>query len=91
MALPDPTTEDRGAVPAIARGIVVVGLLYLFLIGVSLLEGGIKGLGSDIQDELFSSVTNPIAGLCVGVLATVLAQSSASSAPGSSVSTPPCR
>ena len=61
MALPESTTEENGAVPALARGIVVVGLLYLFLIGVSLLEGGIKGLGSDIQDELFSSVMNTMA------------------------------
>lgn len=76
MAVTEPTEADSGAIPAFARGIVVIGLLYLFLIGVSLLEGGINGLGSDITDELFSSVTNPVAGLCVGILATVLAQSS---------------
>ncbi|WP_436793420.1 Na/Pi symporter [Actinospongicola halichondriae] len=76
MAHTEQSDSDSGAIPAFARGIVVVGLLYLFLIGVSLLEGGIKSLGSDIQEELFSSVTNPVAGLCVGILATVLAQSS---------------
>ncbi len=76
MAQTEPTEADSGAIPAIARGVVVVGLLYLFLIGVSLLEGGINSLGSDITEELFSSVTNPVAGLCVGILATVLAQSS---------------
>ncbi len=76
MAHTEQSESDSGAIPAFARGIVVVGLLYLFLIGVSLLEGGIQSLGSDIQEELFSSVTNPVAGLCVGILATVLAQSS---------------
>ncbi|MDE0804496.1 MAG: Na/Pi symporter [Acidimicrobiales bacterium] len=79
MARTDQTEPQPGgstAVAAWARGIVVVGLLYLFLIGVSLLEGGIKSLGSDLQEELFASVTNPVAGLCVGILATVLAQSS---------------
>ncbi len=76
MAQTEPTEADSGAIPALARGVVVVGLLYFFLIGISLLEGGINSLGSDIQEELFSSVTNPVAGLCVGILATVLAQSS---------------
>lgn len=79
MARTEQSEQQSGGSPAVAawaRGIVVIGLLYLFLIGVSLLEGGIKGLGSDLQEELFSSVTNPVAGLCVGILATVLAQSS---------------
>ena len=51
-------------------------LLYLFLVGVSLLEAGIKGLGSGTQEQLFESVSNPVAGLFVGILATVLVQSS---------------
>jgi sodium-dependent phosphate cotransporter len=58
------------------RAALVVLLLYLFLVGVKLLEGGIKGLGSDYTDALFESVSNPLAGLFVGVLATVLVQSS---------------
>ncbi len=58
------------------RAVLVVTLLYLFLVGVKLLEGGIKGLGSDIQETLFQGVSNPIAGLCVGILGTVLVQSS---------------
>ena len=64
------------SLPAPLRLSVVVGLLYGFLVGVSLLEGGIKALGPDVQEELFASVDNPLAGLLVGVLATVLAQSS---------------
>jgi sodium-dependent phosphate cotransporter len=48
----------------------------MFLVGVKLLEGGIKGLGSDFTDALFNNVTNPVAGLFVGILATVLVQSS---------------
>lgn len=77
-------TEPQSAVPASEprqmpgwiRGLLVVLLLYLFLVGVKLLEGGIKGLGSDYTDALFESVSNPLAGLFVGVLATVLVQSS---------------
>ena len=71
------TSRLRAAgLPAPVRALLVVGLLYAFLVGVKLLEGGIKGLGSDFTDALFDNVTNPVAGLFVGVLATVLVQSS---------------
>ncbi len=69
-------TQPRRALPAPLRGLLVVALLYLFLGGVKLLETGIKGLGSDFTDNLFQNVTNPLAGLFVGILATVLVQSS---------------
>ena len=73
----DPATTPRtSTLPGPVRAVLVVGLLYLFLIGVKLLEGGIKGLGSDFTDALFQGVSNPLAGLFVGVLATVLVQSS---------------
>jgi sodium-dependent phosphate cotransporter len=74
-----PTSTDAAAVrtvPAPIRAAVVVSLLFLFLVGVGLLESGINALGSDVQEALFSSVSNPLAGLFVGILATVLAQSS---------------
>ncbi len=51
-------------------------MLYLFLSGVGLLSEGIESLGSDVQEQLFSRVSSPLAGLFVGVLATVLVQSS---------------
>jgi solute carrier family 34 (sodium-dependent phosphate cotransporter) len=62
--------------PTPARAILVVALLYLFLVGVRLLESGVKDLGSDTAGGLFNGITNPIAALCVGILATVLVQSS---------------
>ena len=58
------------------RALLVVGLLYLFLVGVKLLEGGVKTLGSDTAGGLFDDITNPLAALFVGILATVLVQSS---------------
>jgi sodium-dependent phosphate cotransporter len=58
------------------RAALVFGLLYLFLIGVKLLESGVKGLGDDTAGGLFTNISNPIAALCVGILATVLVQSS---------------
>lgn len=73
----EPALAVRAAgLPAPTRAVLVVVLLYLFLVGVKLLEGGIKGLGSDFTDALFDNVTNPVAGLFTGVLATVLVQSS---------------
>ncbi len=62
--------------PGPLRAALVVALLYLFLGGVKLLEGGIEGLGSEFTHRLFENVTHPVAGLFVGILATVLVQSS---------------
>ncbi len=69
-----PTPASRLNSPL--RALLVIVFLYLFLGGVKLLESGIKGLGADYTDALFESVSNPLAGLFVGVLATVLVQSS---------------
>jgi solute carrier family 34 (sodium-dependent phosphate cotransporter) len=70
------TSSDGNPARLVIRVAAVVGLLYAFLVGVSLLESGIAALGEDVTDQLFARVTNPIAGLCVGILATVLVQSS---------------
>jgi solute carrier family 34 (sodium-dependent phosphate cotransporter) len=72
----DVPTSERREVPTAVRALLVVGLLFLFLVGVGLLEDGIGAMGSDVQEKLFESVSNPFAGLFVGILATVLAQSS---------------
>ena len=61
------------------RALLVALLIYTFLVGVSSLETGIKILGADTQERLFSAVSNPLAGLFVGILATVLVQSSSAS------------
>lgn len=58
------------------RLIALVALLYGFLVGVDILGEGISGLGAGAADSLFRGVANPLAGLAVGVLATVLVQSS---------------
>ena len=76
--------SDRGPVQfesaaRLLRFAVVLGLIYLFLAGVSSLEGGIKVMGADTQERLFSNVSHPIAGLFIGLLGTVLVQSSSAS------------
>lgn len=58
------------------RLVFVAALLYAFLAGVKSLELGIRAFGSDFADRVFENVTNPVAGLFAGILATVLVQSS---------------
>ncbi len=73
------SSEDGPSIPKGVRAAIVLGLIYFFLVGVSSLEAGIKIMGAETQEQLFSAVTNPIAGLCVGILGTVLVQSSSAS------------
>ena len=74
-------TSARSVVPTLAAcgAALVVALIYIFLVGVSSLEGGIKVMGADTQERLFSNVDHPLAGLFVGILGTVLVQSSSAS------------
>ena len=67
------TSEE---LPTAVRAALVVALLYLFLTGVELLSGGFKTMGAGFVDGLFEGVSNPVGGLFVGLLATVLVQSS---------------
>ena len=79
MTLRPGTTSDGSSLSPLSllsRIVLALAFLYLFLVGVSMLEAGIKALGSDFQDGLLENVTNPVAGLFAGVLATVLVQSS---------------
>ncbi len=66
-------------IPTPLRASLVFGLIYTFHVGVSSLESGIKVMGADTQESLFSSVSNPVAGLFIGILGTVLVQSSSAS------------
>lgn len=50
--------------------------LYVFLVGIAFLEAGIASTGEAFQASLLASVSNPLSGLCAGLLATVLVQSS---------------
>jgi sodium-dependent phosphate cotransporter len=72
-------TKAKWEIPTLLRASFVFGLIYTFLVGVSSLESGIKVMGADTQESLFSSVSNPVAGLFIGILGTVLVQSSSAS------------
>jgi solute carrier family 34 (sodium-dependent phosphate cotransporter) len=54
----------------------VIGLIYLLICAVGIISRGFRGLGGDAAHSLFAFAGNPWVGLCVGVLATVLIQSS---------------
>jgi solute carrier family 34 (sodium-dependent phosphate cotransporter) len=58
------------------RGLFVVALMYFFLVGIAFLEAGIAAAGEGFQMALLREVSHPISGLCAGLLATVLVQSS---------------
>jgi solute carrier family 34 (sodium-dependent phosphate cotransporter) len=63
-------------IPPLLRALFVVLFLYLFLVGIAFLEAGIAATGEGFQAGLLRSVSHPISGLCAGLLATVLVQSS---------------
>lgn len=58
------------------RVLTALVLLYLFLIGVKVLSGGLKFMGDDLARSLFHVTAHPISSLMAGMLATVLFQSS---------------
>jgi len=58
------------------RLLLLLVLLFVFLVAIDLMSGAFKGLGRDTAEALFTGIANPFAALAVGVLATVLVQSS---------------
>lgn len=54
----------------------VAFFVYLLICGVNVMSRGFQGLGADTAHALFGFTTNPLVGLCVGLLATVIVQSS---------------
>lgn len=50
--------------------------IYFFIIGIKLMGSGFKGLGADFAEGLIETTSNPVVGLCIGVFATAVVQSS---------------
>lgn len=57
---------------------LVLFFLYFFLLGLNILGSSAKVIGGCTAGALFGDKTNPVAGVMVGILATVLIQSSSS-------------
>jgi solute carrier family 34 (sodium-dependent phosphate cotransporter) len=78
MNLPHAGSSSEGpwTEHSLVRVVTVVGLLFLFLVGVNGLGAGFRSLGEGVLDSFFSAAANPFIGLMVGILATTLVQSS---------------
>ena len=64
---------------AFAKVVLLLGCLYLFICSLDFLSSAFRLLGGKAAGEAFASneiLSNPVAGLMIGVLATVLVQSS---------------
>jgi solute carrier family 34 (sodium-dependent phosphate cotransporter) len=72
----NPSVHRGFVLPPPLRALLVIALLYVFLVGVGLLETGISALGEGFTAGLLDQVANPISGLFAGILFTVLVQSS---------------
>ncbi len=60
----------------LVRIALVIGLLFIFLLGVNGLGDAFKSLGQNALDSFFAATENPFMSLMVGILATTLVQSS---------------
>jgi len=58
------------------NAVFLLSLLYLFLLGLGLMGNAFKGMSGKSVGNMLTSIDNPLAGLSIGVLATVLLQSS---------------
>jgi sodium-dependent phosphate cotransporter len=73
----DPSDQqDSSALHPLVRAAAVLGLLFIFLMGVKGLGDGFKLLGQDVLDSFFVATQNPFVGLLVGILTTSIIQSS---------------
>lgn len=60
----------------VLRWLIVITALYLLICAVSIISRGFRALGVEQAESLFGFAANPLVGLAVGILATVLIQSS---------------
>merc|ERR1719230_1893677 len=60
----------------VINAMMLFGLLYLFLLGLDLMGNAFKGMSGKGVGDMLTSVTNPMSGLAIGILGTVLLQSS---------------
>ena len=77
-------TESHSPAPStpiakVLRGAFVVALVYGFLVSIRLMGSAFKAMGAETASGLYEGIANPFAGLAVGILATVLVQSSSTS------------
>ena len=74
----DESTSGGGSSRAtvILKLIAIVGLVYLFVLGVTLLGDAFKLAGKGTAETIIELTSTPIVGLMIGILATAIVQSS---------------
>jgi len=75
-ANPTPGAPRARQVPAWLRLVLLLALLYGFLVAIGMMSAAFKILGEGSAGGLFEGVVSPFAALAVGILGTVLVQSS---------------
>ena len=70
--------SDSGPWRPILRAIAFFAVLYLFFVSIDLMSSAFKLAGSGFANTLLQTVSDPLAGLILGMLATSLVQSSSS-------------
>ncbi|XP_069555054.1 solute carrier family 34 member 2b [Brachyistius frenatus] len=78
--------DTKGKIMSVLTGIVkfvlLLGLLYLFICSLDVLSSAFQLVGGKVAGDIFQDnvvLSNPVAGLVIGVLVTVLVQSSSTS------------
>ncbi len=69
-------TKVAGVGETILRILAIIGLLYLFVLSITLLGSSFKLAGREFAESIFSTASNPMVGLLIGILATAIVQSS---------------
>jgi sodium-dependent phosphate cotransporter len=73
---PQATTGELSTGGKFVRWVAVIVALYVLVCAVSLMGRGFRLLSHNVAEQLFSFAVNPLVGASVGVLATVMIQSS---------------
>ena len=63
-------------ITTVLRLAAMFGLLYLFVLSITLLGSSFKLAGREFAESIFSAASNPMVGLIIGLLATAIIQSS---------------
>lgn len=68
--------SPRSTLFSISKALAVIGLVYLFILSITLLGDAFKLFGKGFAEGIFTATLNPLVGLAIGVLGTVIVQSS---------------
>ncbi|TMS20876.1 Sodium-dependent phosphate transport protein 2B [Larimichthys crocea] len=78
----DTKGKIKRVLTAILKSVLLLGLLYLFICSLDVLSSAFQLVGGKVAGDIFQDnvvLANPVAGLVIGVLVTVLVQSSSTS------------